>query len=126
VFFDVVEKKQVPDVQSKVNVLVLALPTGNGGLCLPSKMTSYMLSGRPVLASVEESATTRYIKEADCGISVEPDCIEALAAGFRRFAEMDEIELNRLGKNSRLFAEAKLMRQSNLPKITEVLVYKKN
>lgn len=122
VFFDVVEKKQVPDVQSKVNVLVLALPTGNGGLCLPSKMTSYMLSGRPVLASVEESATTRYIKEADCGISVEPDCIEALAAGFRRFAEMDEIELNRLGKNSRLFAEARLMRRSNLPKVIEVLV----
>lgn len=121
VFFDVVDKKHVSDVQSKVNVLVLALPTGNGGLCLPSKMTSYMLSGRPVLASVEQSATTRYIQEADCGISVEPDNVVALADGFSRFAAMNIDEQNRLGKNSRLFAESKLMRQCNLPKIIEAM-----
>lgn len=122
VSFDVVEKKHVPEVQSKVNVLVLALPTGNGGLCLPSKMTSYMLSGRPVLASVEKSATTRYIKEADCGISVEPDNVDLLAEGFRKFAAMSVEEQNRLGENSRLFAESKLMRQSNLPKVIEALL----
>lgn len=121
VSFDVVEKKQVPDVQSKVNVLVLALPTGNGGLCLPSKMTSYMLSGRPVLASVEESATTRYIKEADCGISVEPDNVDALAAAFRKFVAMTIEEQNRLGKNSRVFAEERLMKKSCLPKVVEAL-----
>lgn len=122
VSFDVVEKKQVPDVQSKINVLVLALPTGNGGLCLPSKMTSYMLSGRPVLASVEESATTRYIKEANCGISVEPDSMDALAEGFRKFTAMSIEEQNRMGRNSRLFAESKLMRQSNLPKVVDALL----
>lgn len=122
VLFDVVEKKQVPEVQSKINVLVLALPTGNGGLCLPSKMTSYLLSGRPVLASVEESATTRYIKEGDCGISVTPDDVDALAEGFRKFATMSVDEQNRLGRNSRLFAESKLMRQSNLPKVIDALV----
>lgn len=126
VIFDEVEKKQVPYVQSKVNVLVLALPTGNGGLCLPSKMTSYMLSGRPILASVEKSATTRYIEEADCGIAVEPDNVDALADGFRKFAEMDMEEQNRLGKNSRLFAEVKLIRQSNLPKVIEALISAKN
>ena len=121
VFFDVVEKMQVPDVQSKVSVLVLALPAGNGGLCLPSKMTSYMLSGRPILASVEASATTRYIKEADCGISVEPDNVDSLAGGFRRFAAMAIEEQNRLGKNSRMFAEKRLMRKSCLPNVVEAL-----
>lgn len=121
VIFDVVEKKQVPDVQSRVSVLVLALPTGNGGLCLPSKMTSYMLSGRPVLASVENSATTRYIKEADCGIAVEPDNVNALSEGFRKFALMSMAEQNRLGWNSRVFAENRLMRKSNLPKVADTL-----
>lgn len=121
ILFDVVEKKQVPEVQSKVNILVLALPTGNGGLCLPSKMTSYMLSGRPVLASVEKSATTRYIQEADCGISVVPDNVDALADGFRRFAAMSIEEQNRLGKNSRVFAEERLMRKSCLPKVVGTL-----
>ena len=122
VVFDVVEKKQVPDVQSKVNILVLALPTGNGGLCLPSKMTSYMLSGRPVLASVEKSATTRYIQWADCGISVEPDNLDALAEGFRQFASMSIEVQNRLGKNSRIFAEERLMKISNLPKVIDALL----
>lgn len=122
VIFDIVEKKQVPIVQSKVNVLVLALPTGNGRLCLPSKMTSYMLSGRPVLASIENSTTTRYIKEADCGIAVEPDNIDALAKGFCEFSLMNIDEQNRLGRNSRLFAETRLMRQSNLPKIIDSLI----
>lgn len=120
--FDVVDKKQVPEVQSKCSVLVLALPTGNGGLCLPSKMTSYMLSGRAVLASVEKSATTRYIAEADCGIAVNPDNEETLAEAFKKFASMSLEELNRLGKNSRDFAERKLTRDSNLPLVIEALI----
>lgn len=122
VAFDVVDKKQVPEVQSRCSVLVLALPMGNGGLCLPSKMTSYMLSGRAVLASVEKSATTRYIAEADCGIAVEPDNEEALAEAFKTFASMALEELNRLGKNSREFAERKLTRDSNLPQVMEALL----
>lgn len=120
--FDMVDKKQVPEVQSECSVLVLALPKGNGGLCLPSKMTSYLLSGRAVLASVEKSATTRYIEEADCGIAVEPDNIDALAEGFARYASMSLDELNRLGNNSRKFAEEKLTRASNLPKVMEALI----
>lgn len=122
VVFDVVDKKQVPIVQSAASVLVLALPLGNGGLCFPSKMTSYMLSGRPVLASVEESATTRYIREADCGISVDPDNIDALAEGFKKFSLLSLEELNRLGYNSRKFAENQLTRSSNLPKVVEALL----
>lgn len=122
VVFDVVDKKLVPVVQSAASVLVLALPLGNGGLCLPSKMTSYMLSGRPVLASVEESATTRYIREADCGISVDPDNIDALAEGFKKFSLMSLNELNRLGFNSRKFAENQLTRSSNLPKVVKALL----
>lgn len=127
IIFDVVDKKDVPVIQSSVSVLVLSLPLGNGGLCLPSKMVSYMLSGRPILASVEQSATTRYIKEADCGIFVKPDDINALVEGFHSFASMNLNELNRLGYNSRQFAEKKLTRQSNLPiVINEILNAKKN
>lgn len=122
VVFDMVEKKHVPEVQSKMSVLVLALPKGNGGLCLPSKMTSYMLSGRPVLASVEASATTRYIKESDCGIIVEPDNVDDLAEGFRKLAKMNVMEQNRIGYNGRLYAEARLMRKSNLPRVVTALM----
>lgn len=120
--FHVVEKKQVPLIQSKISILVLALPKGNGGLCLPSKITSYMLSGRPILASIEKSATTRYIKEANCGITVEPDDIDALTAGFKQFASTSIENLNKLGYNGRKFAVNKLTRASNLPKVVNALL----
>ena len=87
IIFDMVSRDKVAYVQSQTDVLLLALPTGNGNLCLPSKMTSYMLSGKPILASVDQvSATTRFIKEADCGISVNPDSVESSIEGFKAFA----------------------------------------
>ena len=47
IVFDMVSRDKVAFVQSQADVLILALPKGNGNLCLPSKMTSYMLSGKP-------------------------------------------------------------------------------
>lgn len=115
VSFGFVKRTEIPQVQANASALVLALPTGNGNLCLPSKMTSYMLSGKPVIASVDQdSATTRYIKEAQCGLSVEPDNIDALVDGFRKFSFMPHEQLKTLGTNSRLFAEKYLTRKVNL------------
>ncbi len=120
IVFDMVSRDKVAFVQSQADVLVLALPKGNGNLCLPSKMTSYMLSGKPVLASVDEdSATTRYIHEADCGISVLPDDMEAIKEGFISFARMNKETLERRGKNSRAFSQQHLTRTVNLNMVVE-------
>ena len=119
--FGMVSREKVPEVQSEADILVLALPKGNGGLCLPSKMTSYMLSGKPILASVEaNSATVRYIEEAQCGISVEPDNIESLKEGFLRFGRMNDNDIAQMGYNSKSFAEKHLTRKSNLPKLIAI------
>ena len=116
--FDMVSREKVAFVQSQADVLVLALPKGNGNLCLPSKMTSYMLSGKPVLASVDEdSATSRFINEADCGISVEPDDIESIKNGFLYFASMDRDALKKQGHNSQVFSRKNLTREVNLQKV---------
>lgn len=121
ILFDMVSRDKVPFVQNEADVLVLALPKGNGGLCLPSKMTSYMLSGKPILASIDStSASVRYVKEANCGITVEPNSVEHLIEGFRRYGQMTPYELEKLGKNSRLFAEKNLTRSANLPKLINV------
>ena len=120
VSFGFVKRTDIPQVQANASALVLALPSGNGNLCLPSKMTSYMLSGKPVIASVDQdSATTRYIKEAQCGICVKPDNIDALVDGFRKFSSMPHEQLNTLGTNSRQFAEQNLTRKVNLQRVVE-------
>lgn len=121
VLFDQVRRQDVPAIQAKADVAVLALPKGNGGICLPSKMTSYMLSAKPVLASIDRGSTAeRFIKDAQCGISVEPDNIEALAEGFIAFANMDKYQLEQMSWNSRRFAENNLTRRANLPKVISV------
>lgn len=122
VSFGFVERMEIPQVQANASALVLALPTGNGNLCLPSKMTSYMLSGKPILASIDRGSTAeRFIKEAQCGLSVEPDNIDALSEGFKMFSKMDQFEIEQMSVNSRRFAQDNLTRKANLPEVIEIV-----
>ena len=123
VSFGFVKRTEIPQIQAKASALVMALPKGNGNLCLPSKMTSYMLSGKPIIASVDvDSATTRYIGDAQCGISVAPDSIDALVEGFKKFAALSINERQQMGINSRKYAENHLTRQVNLKMVVDTII----
>ena len=113
--FNYVERTKVPNIQAEADVLIFALSKGNGAFSLPSKVTSYMLSGRPILASIDhDSATTRYINNAQCGVTVAPDNEEDLAEGFKKMFSMSYSELAAMGQNARGFAEKHLTRDVNL------------
>ena len=115
IIFDIISRDKVAFVQSQADVLLLALPSGNGNLCLPSKMTSYMMSGKPIIASVDyDSATTRYLREADCGIAAEPDNVQQLAKSMAKFANLSVQELQEKGQKGRQFALETLSRKTNL------------
>lgn len=120
IIFDMVSRDKVAFVQSQADVLLLALPRGNGNLCLPSKMVSYMLSGKAILASVDEdSATTRYISESKCGISVLPDSIRSFKDGFLHFSRMKKDDIEAIGKSSRSYSLAHLTREKNLKMVVD-------
>lgn len=122
VTFDLVSRDKVPEVQGAADVLVLALPKGNGELCLPSKITSYMFSGKPILASVDlNSATNRYLKEADCGIVIEPDNESALAEAFKEMSTMPKDRLNELGRNGKLYADNNLTKKINIKIVVDTI-----
>lgn len=115
VSFGFVSRNEIPAVQSAASVLIMALPTGNGNLCLPSKLTSYLLSGRPVLASVDQDSSTKRILEGEgCGKTVVPDDKDALIRGFKFFAEMAKEKREEMGHKSREYAMAHLTREINL------------
>lgn len=123
IFFDYVERAKVPDIQAEADVLIFALSKGNGAFSLPSKVTSYMLSGRPILASVDiDSATTRYLHEADCGFSVTPDSEAELAEGFKKMFFMPREDLSRMGENARKYAESHLTRDVNLSIVIDEII----
>lgn len=118
VSFGFVSRNEIPAVQSDASVLILALPTGNGNLCLPSKLTSYLLSGKPVLASVDQdSSTKRILEEEGCGKTVVPDDKEALVNGFKYFAELTSEAREQMGERSREYALKHLTREVNLQKV---------
>ena len=118
--FSFVSRKEIPMVQADADVLVLALPKGNGNLCLPSKLTSYMLSGKPILASVDdESSTKRILESKNCGITVPPDDIKFLTRAFEEFGKMSREKMLEMGKNCRKYAIANLTREINLNKVVE-------
>lgn len=122
VTFDMVSRDRVPEVQSAADVLVLALPKGNGTLCLPSKITSYMLSGKPILACVDlGSATERYLIESGCGIVVEADNEKALTEAFLSISEMNPIELKEMGEKGKQFANNNLTKNVNLGIVVETI-----
>lgn len=124
--FDFVSRDNVPDVQADADVLVLALSKGNATFSLPSKVTSYMLSGRPIIASVDEdSATTRYIKESACGIAVDAANVNLLAKAFKEITQYSPEKMLKMGEMARRFAENRLSRAYNLnivvDKVKEIL-----
>lgn len=122
VSFGFVSRNEIPKVQADADVLLLALPTGNGNLCLPSKLTSYMLSGKPVLASVDQDSSTKRILEGKkCGITVPPDNLELLTKAFEKFGDMAQDMRLAMGKNSREYAIRNLTREINLNKVIEAI-----
>lgn len=115
VVFNSVPREQVPTEQANADVLLFALPENYAGLCLPSKITSYMLSGKAIMASVDNpSAASRYVLEAGCGIVVKPDSLEELTEGFKYFEKMSDDQIFQLGLLSKAYAASHLSKETNL------------
>lgn len=120
VIFDQVSRDKVAFVQSQADVLLLALPKGNGNLCLPSKLTSYMLSGKSVMASVDDdSAASRIIKGTGTGITIAPDNMDEMIKGFRYFGDLERTEIDEKGRNAKEYALKFLTRSMNLKLVVD-------
>lgn len=77
-----------------------------------------MLSGRPVLASVDEDSTTAaYVNQSGSGIVVGPDNLEELTNAFIRLSKMTAKQLEEMGRKSRVFALENLTREVNLSRV---------
>lgn len=120
--FDTVGPEQVAAKQGTADVLVLCLKTGVARTAMPSKLTAYMLSGRPVIASVDlDSDCANIIKEAGCGIVVEPDNEAALSSAIQELSQKSIEKLNEMGKAAFDYAVAYLSKERNLSILTNLI-----
>jgi glycosyltransferase involved in cell wall biosynthesis len=94
-------------LQSADMLLVNELP-GVAEMCVPSKLTSYFTSGRPVLAATDAlGITAQEVHNADAGMIVAAGDPEALLDGAIALAA-DPAEGLRMGENGKRYKETVL------------------
>jgi glycosyltransferase involved in cell wall biosynthesis len=103
---------------------ILVLPTqGDQSLVsMPSKLISYMMSGRPILAIARgKSDLASVVTRAGCGWVIEPGDSEALTYQLGAASAMERVELTRMGSLGREYALAHFSTEVSLPKLATVV-----
>ena len=117
-----VSREDVPIIQSRADVLLLSLKKGIAKTATPSKLTAYMMSGKPIIAAVDkESDTESIIINSDCGIVVEPENSKDMEVAMEfLFNKKNQEKVTEYGINARAFAVKYLSKKVNLDKIINV------
>lgn len=107
-------------LQAADMLLVNELP-GVAEMCVPSKLTSYFTSGRPILAATDERGiTAQEVHNADAGMIVMAGDPEALLAGAIALAS-DPEEGARLGENGKRYKETMLAEKFAIQRFDSLL-----
>jgi glycosyltransferase involved in cell wall biosynthesis len=91
---------------SSGNVHVIGLGPGLAGYVVPSRAYGILAAGRPaIVAADEESETVELVRAAECGWTVPPGDVQALAGAIRE-AYARRHELDELGRRGREYVVA--------------------
>lgn len=100
-FLDPVPKSVIPTLAQRMDCLYVGAIHNDMfrfGICM-NKLFDSMMSGKPILYTVD--APNNYIEDYHCGVSVEPESVEALEQGICQLYTMSENEREELGQNGR-------------------------
>jgi colanic acid biosynthesis glycosyl transferase WcaI len=92
---------QMPSLMSEADAQLVSLkdlPLFHG--TIPSKLQASMACGQPVVCAVAGDAAA-IVDDAGCGFVAPPGDATALAAAFRKLADTDRAELDRMGARAR-------------------------
>jgi glycosyltransferase involved in cell wall biosynthesis len=117
------EVANVPMLQSLADVCLLPLKRGAAFSSIPSKLSAYMLSGKPVLASVDTgSDSAELIRTARCGWVVDPEDVGALSQKMGELHSWDATALATTGTNGRAYALTNLSKTRGVKKLAGVIL----
>lgn len=118
-----VPEGDVANIQSRADIMLLPLVKGSGFASIPSKLSSYMFSKKPIIVLSELNTDTAIsVLEANCGWVTEYGNIEK----FRNLLisiidEFDECELEQMGISGYNYAMERFTKHKNLEKLINVL-----
>jgi glycosyltransferase involved in cell wall biosynthesis len=82
----------LPDVLAAADVLLISERSSVVDMSLPSKLTSYLVAGRPIVAAVRRGgATAAEVERAGAGIVVAPDEPGELLRAVAHLSEMPDL-----------------------------------
>ena len=96
-----ITKKAIPTLMENIDccyVGALRNDMFRFGICM-NKLFDSMMSGKPILYAVE--APNNFIRDYDCGISVEAESVDSLASGINKMMQLSDDERSRMGRNGR-------------------------
>jgi glycosyltransferase involved in cell wall biosynthesis len=105
-FLPAVSKTMIPSILSLMDILYIGwnrIPIYRFGIC-PNKLFDYMMSGKPVIHSVD--AGNDLVAESDCGISTPPENPKAIAEAIIKLKALPQNEREAIGLNGRKFVLA--------------------
>ena len=95
----------VPFMLAAADVLLVVQKASVTDTVIPSKLLTYMASGRPIVASVHsDSETARRIRDAGCGLIVPPEDPRSLIEAVEHLRAVPT-DAQRLGSNGRAYVE---------------------
>ncbi|MBO7571095.1 MAG: glycosyltransferase family 4 protein [Bacteroidales bacterium] len=102
-FLPPVSKFAVPSFLKEMDVLYIGLQNQSlfrFGIS-PNKMFDYMMASKPIIQAIK--AGNNLVREAECGIDVEPENVDAIANAIQELQNMSSAELEQLGINGHEF-----------------------
>jgi glycosyltransferase involved in cell wall biosynthesis len=110
--FPFVEEEQLCDLLNAADVSLVTLESGAAGLAVPSKFYNIMASGRATVAVTDPSSeVAQVIKEANCGVQVDPENAPQLAQVLAHLADSPDA-VAAMGRNARHECEKKYSLES--------------
>ena len=99
-------RERVAEVLASADIHLVPLRAGLGMSSVPSKTYAILAAGRPLVSSVDEgSEVARVVLEAEAGLAVPPDDVDALVDAVESLAD-DPQRCAQMGDAGRRWAEA--------------------
>jgi len=122
IFYSPWPAAQTSEVLGCADILLLPTRGKQSNASVPSKLVTYMLTARSVLAlALPQSELAVIVKESGCGWTLAPDNPEMLASKIREAALVSATELDHRGRAGREFALKNLSTQACLPRVVDIL-----
>lgn len=113
----------VAEIQSMADVLLLPISNGSGTTSIPSKLSSYMFSQKPIIVAADiNTETALNVLEAKCGWVVDYGDVRSFRSLVNQILAMDKKQLNAMGLSGYYFAKDKFSKNINVNSLMSAIL----